>query len=69
MPHRAGARSQPGFTLIEMMVVLVIIAGLLTIAYASFMLILYRAVIFRDRVVENWRARPGAPSVPRPATA
>jgi prepilin-type N-terminal cleavage/methylation domain-containing protein len=36
MSHRAGERSQHGFTLIEMMVVLVIIAGLLTIAYASF---------------------------------
>jgi prepilin-type N-terminal cleavage/methylation domain-containing protein len=36
MRHRTGARSQHGFTLIEMMVVLTIITGLLTIAYASF---------------------------------
>jgi uncharacterized membrane protein len=39
------------------------------IAYAAFSLLMYRAVVFRDRVVENWRARPRARSAPRPATA
>jgi uncharacterized membrane protein len=39
------------------------------IAYGAFCLLMYRAVIFRDRVVENWRARPRARSAPRTATA
>jgi prepilin-type N-terminal cleavage/methylation domain-containing protein len=49
MSHRAGARSQHGFTLIEMMVVLMIVAGLLTIAYASFMPLYARVRVAYER--------------------
>lgn len=39
------------------------------IACAAFSLLMYRAVIFRDRIVENWRIRPRARSAPETVTA
>ena len=39
------------------------------IACATFSLLMYRVVIFRDRIVENWRARPRARSAPQTARA
>ena len=39
------------------------------IAYVAFCLLMYRAVIFRDRIVENWRTRPRARSRSQTATA
>ena len=39
------------------------------IACAAFSLLMYRAVIFRDRIVENWRTRGRARSAPQTATA
>ena len=39
------------------------------IACAVFSLLMYRAVIFRDHVVERWRARPRERSAPQTVTA
>jgi uncharacterized membrane protein len=39
------------------------------LACAAFTLLMYRAVIFRDRIVEKWRSRPRARSAPQTATA
>lgn len=39
------------------------------IAFATFSLLIYRAIIFRDRIAENWRTRPRARSASQTATA
>ena len=39
------------------------------VACAAFSVLMYRAVIFRDRIVENWRTRPRARSAPQTAAA
>ena len=39
------------------------------VACAAFSLLMYRAVIVRDRIVENWRTRPRARSASQTATA
>jgi len=38
-------------------------------ACAAFSLLMYGAVVFRDRIVKNWRARLRRRSAPQPATA
>jgi hypothetical protein len=37
------------------------------IACAGFSLLMYHAVIFRDRLIEKWRSRPRARSAPQAA--
>jgi uncharacterized membrane protein len=39
------------------------------IAFAAFSMLMYRAVIFRDRVVDNWRTRSRSRHAPETATA
>ena len=39
------------------------------VACAAFGVLMYAAVVFRDRIAENWRARPRARSAPQTATA